>query len=631
MSALPALARLVALLGVLLVPPAARAADTIYSYRDADGVVHFTNAPSDWRFKKIGRLASTTALYGKGKAEVLARPLPRGGSRDRYREHIRTAAERYKLPEALLLAVMAVESNFDHRAVSEKGAIGLMQLMPGTAREMFVRDALEPAENIDGGARYLRTLANQYDGDMVQDAGRLQRRAGGGAPRRRGGAEHPRDPRVRPQGRAALQRVQGGGVTRGAPRWRPRTTRPTTAFPSFLDRGSEALRGGDPAAAREALERALELRPKDAKALALLGQACYRQGRYDDASAAWQRLVNDNPVEPAARVNLGLAFLKAKRHAEARKQLEIALDFEPEHRKAMNYLGLALLESGSPVDAREWFRKAGSEQMVARCDDVIAGGWQTLPPPAAAERERGLRPGGAGAPAYALARARSRRPGGRRLTPPPPGRLDGRAAGALAPGGPFVVQDGVLVVAVRGERLRPRPGLLALRGRVALAGELKRFRGHATDSAFGEGAARMHRASGEGEILLRAPGRRFTALELGGDAAYLREEVVFGFEDGIAFENGRVASSSDAGLNLVHLRGRGRFLLATAGEPVALEVAPGAPLRVALAGAGRLDRRADAAGGAARRAGARSRRSPWWSSRARGGCSSIPRAAEAAA
>jgi uncharacterized protein (AIM24 family) len=357
---------------------------------------------------------------------------------------------------------------------------------------------------------------------------------------------------------------------------------PDDAFPSFLDRGSEALRGGDPAAAREALERALELRPKDAKALALLGQACYRQGRYDDASAAWQRLVNDNPVEPAARVNLGLAFLKAKRHAEARKQLEIALDFEPEHRKAMNYLGLALLESGSPVDAREWFRKAGSEQMVARCDDVIAGGWQTLPPPAAAEASAASVPA---EPEPLRSPVPAALPAPGRASADPAPRLDAWTAARraqLAPGGPFVVQDGVLVVAVRGELCVRALGLLALRGRVALAGELKRFRGHATDRAFGEGPARMQRASGEGEILLRAAGRRFTALELGGEAAYLREEVVFGFEGGLAFENGRVASSSDAGLNLVLLRGRGRFLLATGGEPVALEVTPGAPLRVAL-------------------------------------------------
>lgn len=183
----PALARL-ALMGVLLVAPATRAADTIYSFRDSDGVWHFTNAPSRPGFKKIGRLASTSGVYRSGGAQARARSLPRGGSYERYREHIRAAAERYNLPEALLLAVMAVESNFDQRAVSEKGAVGLMQLMPGTAKDMYVRDALEPAENIEGGARYLRILANQYAGDVMRtlaayNAGpEAVRRAGGDVP-----------------------------------------------------------------------------------------------------------------------------------------------------------------------------------------------------------------------------------------------------------------------------------------------------------------------------------------------------------------------------------------------------------------------------------------------------------------
>jgi uncharacterized protein (AIM24 family) len=365
------------------------------------------------------------------------------------------------------------------------------------------------------------------------------------------------------------------GVDQGEP--------PEDAFPSFLDRGSEALTGGDAAAAREALERALELRPKDAKALALLGQACYRQRRFDDAAAAWQRLVDDNPVEPAARVNLGLAFLKAKRHPEARKQLEIALDLDPEHRKAMNYLGLALLESGSPVDAREWFRKSGSDQMVARCDEVIAGGWQTLSLPATSPDA------GSAAELPVLEPLITPVPGALETveaarSPPAPSLGAWSAARRVRAGmgESFTVWDGVLAVTVRGEIRVRLDGLFAVRGRIALAGELKRFRGRATDRAFGEGVARMHRASGEGEILLRATGRRFTALELGGEAAYLREEVVFGFEAALSFENGRVPSSTDAALNLVHLRGRGRFLLATAGEPVALDVSPGAPLRVPL-------------------------------------------------
>ncbi len=144
-------------------------------------------------------------------------------------------------------------------------------------------------------------------------------------------------------------------------------------FLFHLKRGSDLLLRGDADPARSALERALELRPKDAKVLGVLGQAYYKLGRFDDAGRVWQRLVDDNPVEPGARVNLGLAYLKAKRHPDAVKQLEIALDLNPEHKKAMGYLGLALLESGNLTRARECFQRAGSEHMVARCDDLIAG------------------------------------------------------------------------------------------------------------------------------------------------------------------------------------------------------------------------------------------------------------------
>jgi soluble lytic murein transglycosylase-like protein len=185
------------LLGLVLVcllgSPVHATADEMYSYQDQEGVLHFSNAPTDARFRKVHR--SPGSLYRKPQAQGRARPIPAGGSGApvparlaQLREHIRTAAAKYRLPENLLLAVMAVESNYDHRALSEKGAIGLMQLMPATARDMYVDDAWDPAQNIDGGARYLRILANQYGGDPVQvlaayNAGpEAVRRAGGAVP-----------------------------------------------------------------------------------------------------------------------------------------------------------------------------------------------------------------------------------------------------------------------------------------------------------------------------------------------------------------------------------------------------------------------------------------------------------------
>jgi soluble lytic murein transglycosylase-like protein len=97
----------------------------------------------------------------------------------------RTTAERYGLDPDLVLAVVAVESNFEPGAVSKKGAQGLMQLMPGTAGDLGVKDALDPATNLDGGARYLQALLKLYRGDLRKALAAYN--AGPGAVARHGG------------------------------------------------------------------------------------------------------------------------------------------------------------------------------------------------------------------------------------------------------------------------------------------------------------------------------------------------------------------------------------------------------------------------------------------------------------
>jgi len=175
-----------AMAGLVLLPALAVAGE-LYSYVDADGVIHLTNAPADARYRRVARTNEVAGLYRPTRALTLGN----GGAKlfdAVWEERIRQAAERYHLPIALLRAVMAVESNFNPRAVSEKGAIGLMQLMPQTARDMYVGDVWDPIQNIEGGARYLRTLANQYGGDMLKtlaayNAGpEAVRRAKGGLP-----------------------------------------------------------------------------------------------------------------------------------------------------------------------------------------------------------------------------------------------------------------------------------------------------------------------------------------------------------------------------------------------------------------------------------------------------------------
>ena len=98
---------------------------------------------------------------------------------------VRAAAQAHGVPEALLHAVIEVESGFDAAAVSPKGALGLMQLMPQTARELRVRDARDPAANIDGGARYLKELLARFGNDLSLALAAYN--AGPGAVQRSGG------------------------------------------------------------------------------------------------------------------------------------------------------------------------------------------------------------------------------------------------------------------------------------------------------------------------------------------------------------------------------------------------------------------------------------------------------------
>ena len=150
------------LLALLLIPLTATAGGGIYRYEEKDGTIVYTNVPPVGR--KAQKLKGTfhAAPTASEPARLKARPTAE------LDQHIDAASQRYKVPASLVRAIMHAESNFDTRALSPKGASGLMQLMPETAREMFVKDIFDPRQNIEGGTRYLRLLANQYGGDMVK-------------------------------------------------------------------------------------------------------------------------------------------------------------------------------------------------------------------------------------------------------------------------------------------------------------------------------------------------------------------------------------------------------------------------------------------------------------------------------
>jgi soluble lytic murein transglycosylase-like protein len=152
-----------AALGLGLEPSEASA--DIYVYTDQNGVTHFSN---------VQRAGSKVYVKSQGKSararSGISAVMPSDRAVDRfsrYDAYIREAATLYQIPVELVRAVIKVESDYDPRAVSHAGAQGLMQLMPETAARMQIRDSFDPRMNILAGTRYLRVLANTFNGDLA--------------------------------------------------------------------------------------------------------------------------------------------------------------------------------------------------------------------------------------------------------------------------------------------------------------------------------------------------------------------------------------------------------------------------------------------------------------------------------
>ena len=126
-----------------------RAFSDIYRYQDESGVWHFTNVNTDKRYR----------LYIRTPREKSSSYIKK------YERIIEQASLRFGVASSLIKAIIKTESDFDHKAVSQKGAQGLMQLMPETAGAMDVKDPYDPEENIFGGTRYLSRLLERF-GDI---------------------------------------------------------------------------------------------------------------------------------------------------------------------------------------------------------------------------------------------------------------------------------------------------------------------------------------------------------------------------------------------------------------------------------------------------------------------------------
>lgn len=153
-------ARLVVLITVAVLAFADRGwAGAIYICREKSGAMNFTNAP----------VGANCQPFSLSQSSGFHATMSGGGSADgsSYDQDILRIGRRYQVDPTLIKAIIRAESDFDHRAVSRRGALGLMQLMPDTARELHVANPFNPQQNIDGGTRYIRQMLDSFNGNLT--------------------------------------------------------------------------------------------------------------------------------------------------------------------------------------------------------------------------------------------------------------------------------------------------------------------------------------------------------------------------------------------------------------------------------------------------------------------------------
>lgn len=140
---------------IIAVLPATATLADIYRYIDANGVMHFTNAPTS--------SSGDYKLFLREKKQ----PAPSWYQTKKYDDLISDASKRHGVSFPLLKAIIKAESDFDPQAVSKKGAMGLMQIMPQNFKLLGLKDPFDPTQNIDAGTRYFKQLYDRFGGKLA--------------------------------------------------------------------------------------------------------------------------------------------------------------------------------------------------------------------------------------------------------------------------------------------------------------------------------------------------------------------------------------------------------------------------------------------------------------------------------
>jgi hypothetical protein len=400
------------------------------------------------------------------------------------------------------------------------------------------------------------------------------------------------------------------------------------AYVQHLVRGGELLRADKIDEARAELEQANTLKPGDGKILNLLGLVYFRLGLYPEALSIYGELVKRQPGDASLRLNLGLVHLKQGAVDDAIAELLVARKLDPDQMRTVGYLGLAYARKGQYAEAKEAFHLAGQDELAKEMEGLLLGS-ATAPvtaeaPEAIPDETSGpvLDPSDIGAVedeglassisgggivneladlgvVSEAVRAADVSFSGLHRIPPPPPMFRSPAADLPAPipgvqtvssfataqlirpddgDVPLEVVRDALIVRVRGRLMSRTVGVVLTGGELAFEPATKRIRGKVTDEPFGSEEQPMFYVMGSGHLVVFPFGQCFAAMQLTDDVMYIREDLVFAFEEGLGWENGHVPASK---IPVLQLRGEGYCAIRTPRPLMTVKLAPEGTLHVA--------------------------------------------------
>ena len=408
------------------------------------------------------------------------------------------------------------------------------------------------------------------------------------------------------------------------------TDKTDKGYLQHLTRGGELLRSDRVHEAKAELEKALALKPGDGKILNLLGLACFRLEEYERARTIYRDLVGKQPYDSSLRLNLGLVHLKMGDVDQAIEELDQARTMDPKQVRTVGYLGLAYARKGEYAKAREAFLQAGQDDLaremeqhllaeeVAASTGAASAGPDPSPSPTATVTPS-VAPAAPVAPSSGNGAPReedrtfeesptipSEPPSGVVVEPVPTSVVSAAVRAAKPPvpqhavtsageghEAPVTVTDfatqrlirpddgnmpfeiaagGTLIVRVRERILARTDGVIVSGGDLEYELATKRVRGRTTDEPFGTPKRPMYIVTGQGHLVAAPRGGRFVALQLVDDIVYLREDLVFAFEEQLRWENGGVPGTRGT-LKVVQFRGEGCVALRARRPPLTVKLA----------------------------------------------------------